>query len=124
MRRSRTIDIPLVVQVAATAMVLGCGADHRVEARCVDKDWTVVSDEKCEPGASRDGQAPAGSRYGWYYGGTGTRIGDRVGGGTTAPPQSGSVVLPNSGGIRAPVGGGVSARGGFGAHASGTTVGD
>ncbi len=126
MRRSRVIDIPLVAQVAATAMLLGCGSDHRVEAqRCVDADWTVVHDDQCaEPGANLPGGAPARGSYGWYYGGTGTRIGDRADGGGTVPPTSGTVVRPNSGGVRTLVGGGVSTRGGFGAHASGATVGD
>jgi len=125
MRRSRVIDIPLVTQVAAMAMILGCGSDHRVEAqRCVDADWTVVPDDKCaNPGANLPGGAPSHGSYGWYYGGTGTRIGERADGGGTVPPTSGTVVRPNSGGVRVPIGGGVSARGGFGAHGSaGATV--
>jgi len=123
MRRGRVIDIPLVVEIAATAMLLGCGADHRGETqRCVDTDWTVVPDDKCtQPSAGSSGGAPGRPSYGWYYGGTGTRIGDRVQGGGTIPPTSGAVVRPNSGGARMLVAGGGSTRGGFGAHASGVS---
>jgi hypothetical protein len=115
MRRSRVVDIPLVVRVAAAAMLLGCGADHRAEEaqRCVDRDWNVVPDLRCEelgPGVA--GRAPVRDRYYWYYGGRGTGVGDRASGGSTVPPGEGTVVRPNSGGIRAPARGGVSTRGG------------
>jgi hypothetical protein len=120
----RVIRVPLVVQVASTGMLLGCGADHREEAaRCVDRDWTVVGDEHCDAqGAPVAGRAPIGSSYFWYYGGRGIYPGQRVEGGSTVPPPNGVVTRPNSGGVRTLVGGGVSTRGGFGSSAGGATV--
>jgi hypothetical protein len=115
MRRSRVVDVPLVMRVAATAVLLGCGADHRLEAqRCVTRDWEVVPDAHCEAQSSTPGRAPIGSHYFWYYGGSGTRYGERVSGGSLVPPASGVVTRPNSGGRVVGVTGGVSTRGGFG----------
>jgi hypothetical protein len=124
MKRSRVVDIPLVVNVAAVAMLLGCGADHRLEAqRCVTRDWEVVPDANCEAQPVTPGQAPIGRTYFWYYGGRGTRIGERATGGSTIPPSRGIVTRPNSGGHAMAVHGGVSTRGGFGSHASGVPIG-
>ena len=124
MRRSRTVDVPLVVRVAATAILLGCGSDHRLEAqRCVTRDWEVVPDAQCEAqGQPTPGRAPIGSHYFWYYGGRGTGIGERVTGGSMVPPAGGIVTRPNSGGYAIAVPGGVSTRGGFGTSAHGVTV--
>src|SRR5262245_21342810 len=124
MKRSRVVDIPLVVNVAAAAILLGCGADHRLEAqRCVTRDWEVVPDANCEAQPSTPGHALVGRTYFWYYGGRGTRIGERATGGSTIPPSSGIVTRPNSGGHAIAVHGGVSTRGGFGSHASGVPIG-
>src|SRR2546425_4572840 len=61
MRRSPTVDVPLVVRVAAAAILLGCGSDHRLEAqRCVTRDWEVVPDAHCEGQPSTPGRAPIG----------------------------------------------------------------
>ncbi len=115
MRRSRAVDIPLVVRVAAAAMLLGCGADHRLETqRCVTRDWHVVPDTHCDAEPTRPGYAPVSSRYLWYYGGHGTNLGERVAGGSTVPPANGLVTRPNSGGYAIAVPGGASTRGGFG----------
>lgn len=123
-RRTRTIDVPLVVRVAAAAMLLGCGSDHRLEAqRCVTRDWEVVPDAHCEAqGPPVPGRAPIGSHYIWYYGGRGTSLGERVTGGNTVPPANGLVTRPNSGGYAIAVGGGPSTRGGFGSSAHGGGV--
>jgi hypothetical protein len=124
MRRSRSVDVPLVVRVAAAAVLLGCGADHRLEAqRCVTRDWEVVPDAQCEAQPSTPGRAPIGSHYFWYYGGRGTSIGERVSGGSTIPPSSGVVTRPNSGGYAIAVPGGVSTRGGFGSSVHGPSTG-
>lgn len=124
MKRSRVVDIPHVVNVAAAAMLLGCGADHRLEAqRCVTRDWEVVPDANCEAQPTTPGHAPIGRTYFWYYGGRGTGIGERAGGGSTIPPSSGMVTRPNSGGRTFSVSGGVSTRGGFGSQASGVHIG-
>ena len=120
MKRSRVVDIPLVVNVAAAAMLLGCGADHRLEAqRCVTRDWEVVPDANCEAQPTTPGRAPIGHTYFWYYGGRGVGIGERASGGSMIPPSTGMVTRPNSGGYAIAVHGGVSTRGGFGSHASG-----
>ena len=124
MKRSRVVDIPLVVNVAAAAILLGCGADHRLEAqRCVTRDWEVVPDANCEAQPSTPGQAPIGRTYFWYYGGRGIGIGERASGGSMIPPSRGMVTRPNSGGHAFAVHGGVSTRGGFGSHASGVHTG-
>jgi hypothetical protein len=118
MRRSRAVDVPLVVRVAAACMLLGCGSDHRLEAqRCVTRDWEVVPDAQCEAQPITPGHAPIGNSYFWYYGGRGISIGERVVGGSVIPPASGLVSRPNSGGFAISVPGGASTRGGFGAHA-------
>ncbi|HEV8586140.1 MAG TPA: hypothetical protein VGT02_14325 [Methylomirabilota bacterium] len=119
MRRSRTVDVPLVMRVAATAILLGCGSDHRLETqRCVTRDWEVVPDTHCDAEPTRPGYAPVNSRYLWYYGGHGTNIGERVTSGSTVPPANGLVTRPNSGGYAIAVPGGASTRGGFGSTAS------
>jgi hypothetical protein len=124
MKRSRVVDIPLVVRVAATAILLGCGSDHRLEAqRCVTRDWEVVPDANCEAQPSTSGRAPIGSSYFWYYGGRGTGIGERASGGSTVPPSAGAVTRPNSGGITVAAPGGVSTRGGFGSTGGGASLG-
>jgi hypothetical protein len=120
MKRSRAVDIPLVMRVAAAAVLLGCGADHRLEAqRCVTRDWEVVPDANCEAQPTTPGRVPIGSSYFWYYGGRGIGIGERASGGSAIPPSSGVVTRPNSGGYAIAAPGGVSTRGGFGSHASG-----
>jgi hypothetical protein len=126
MKRSRAVDIPLVVRVAAAAVLLGCGSDHRLEAqRCVTRDWEVVPDANCEGQPSTPGRAPVGSNYFWYYGGRGFGVGERASGGSSVPPSGGVVTRPNSGGIAVAAPGGVSTRGGFGgsAHDSHTSIG-
>jgi hypothetical protein len=118
MPRARIIDVPLVVRVAAAAVLLGCGADHRVEAqRCVDRDWTVVPDDRCE-GTPPPTTTHGSGGYRWYYGGSGTTIGERAQRGSTVPPSEGVVTRPNSGGGKFIASGGPSARGGFGATSS------
>src|SRR2546422_5892697 len=126
MRRSPTVDVPLVVRVAAAAILLGCGSDHRLEAqRCVTRDWEVVPDAHCEGQPSTPGRAPIGSRYVWYYGGQGTRLGERAAGGSVIPPSNGIVTRPNSGGYTIAAPRGPSPRGRFrssrhrGTHAPG-----
>jgi hypothetical protein len=120
MKRSRAVDIPLVMRVATAAVLLGCGADHRAEAqRCVTRDWEVVPDANCEAQPTAPGHAPIGHSYFWYYGGRGFGIGERASGGSTIPPTSGVVTRPNSGGGRFSAPGGVSSRGGFGSTAGG-----
>jgi len=122
MKRSRVVDIPLVVRVAAAAVLLGCGADHRLEAqRCVNRDWEVVPDANCEAQPTTPGHAPIGHSYFWYYGGRGIGIGERASGGSTIPPSSGVVTRPNSGGFAIAAPGGVSTRGGFGSSAEAHT---
>ena len=123
MKRSRAVDIPLVMRVATAAVLLGCGADHRVEAqRCVTRDWEVVPDASCEAQPTAPGRAPIGHSYFWYYGGRGFGVGERASAGSTVPPASGVVTRPNSGGGKFFAPGGVSTRGGFGsaggAHSS------
>jgi len=112
------------VRVAAAAMLLGCGSDHRLEAqRCVTRDWEVVPDAHCEAqGPSTPGRAPIGSSYLWYYGGRGSSLGERVTGGSTVPPANGLVTRPNSGGYAIAVPGGTSTRGGFGSSVHGVTT--
>ena len=123
MRRSRTVDVPLVVRVAATAVLLGCGSDHRLEAqRCVTRDWEVVPDAQCKAPSAGPDRARTGGSYFWYYGGHGTRLGERATGGSTVPPASGIVTRPNSGGYAIAVPGGVSTRGGFGTSVHGVTT--
>ena len=120
MKRSRAVDIPLVMRVATAAVLLGCGADHRVEAqRCVTRDWEVVPDASCEAQPTAPGRAPIGHSYFWYYGGRGFGIGERASGGSTIPPTGGVVTRPNSGGGKFFAPGGVSTRGGFGSIAGG-----
>ena len=122
LRHSRVVEIPLVVRVAAAAMLLGCGADHRMEAqRCVGEGWVVVPDERCAEGTPPPGNIYGGG-YRWYYGGAGMRPGERVSGGSVIPPATAQVVRPNSGGVQAFAPGGVSQRGGFGSTGDGTTV--
>ena len=124
MRRSRTVDVPLVVRVAATAMLLGCGADHRLEAqRCVSRDWTVVPDAHCEAEPATPGRAPIGRNYLWYYGGRGTGLGERATAGSTVPPPGGIVSRLNSGGYAIAMPGSPSARGGFGSTGSAIAAG-
>src|SRR2546428_13093627 len=97
MRRSPTVDVPLVVRVAAAAILLGCGSDHRLEAqRCVTRDWEVVPDAHCEGQPSTPGRAPIGSRYAWYYGGQGTPPGERPAGGSVIPPPNGTAPPPTT----------------------------
>ena len=126
MPRPRSIPLGLVAQVAALAMLTGCGDDHRVvEAqRCLDiSDWMVVPDNRCDQqqteGRTRTGSA-GGGRYFWHYGGQGYNVGDRPTGGSPVPSSSVRQVRVNSGGHL----GGSSVRGGFGSsgvHASGAS---
>jgi len=127
MPRPRSIPLGLVAQVAALAMLTGCGDDHRVEAqRCLDiSDWQVVPDDRCEqPQAdprTRTGSA-GGGRYFWHYGGQGYNVGDRPTGGSPIPSSSFRQVRVNSSASGHL--GGSSVRGGFGssgAHASGAS---
>src|SRR2546425_10841325 len=123
MRRSPTVDVPLVVRVAAAAILLGCGSDHRLEAqRCVTRDWEVVPDAHCEGQPSTPGRAPIGSSYVWYYGGQGTRLGERAAGGSVIPPSSGIVTRPNSGGYAIALPRGTPTRGGVGPGGPGGTT--
>jgi len=71
---------------------------------------------------STPGRAPIGSRYVWYYGGQGTRLGERAAGGSVIPPSNGIVTRPNSGGYAIAVPGGASTRGGFGTSVHGVTT--
>ena len=121
MRRSLRVDVPLVVRVAAAALLVGCGADHRLEAqRCVTRDWEVVPDAQCESQPPTSGRVSGGgTHYFWYYGGRGTAVGERVSGGSVIPPSSGVVTRPNSGGFAIHAPGGVSTRGGFGSSLHG-----
>jgi len=119
MPRHRPIPLGLVAQVAALALLTGCGDDHRTEAqRCVDgSDWAVVPDARCdEPQRSRTGATGPG-RYGWYYGGTGYNVGDRPTGGSTVPSSDFNQVRVNSPAHL----GGPSSRGGFGTHGTGVS---
>jgi uncharacterized membrane protein YgcG len=55
------------------------------EQRCVDTTvMTVTAPAFCQ------NEPITGIRYVWYYGGTGTQIGDEVDGGSTTPPDAGS----------------------------------
>ena len=124
MPRARSIPLGLVAQVAAIAMLTGCGDDHRAEAqRCLDiSDWMVVPDDRCEPQPADRGTRTAGGsgRYFWHYGGNGYNVGDRPTGGSPIPNSSLRQVRVNSGGHL----GGPSSRGGFGSsgiHASGSS---
>jgi hypothetical protein len=118
---TRPIPLGLVAQVAALAMLTGCGDDHRVEAqRCLDiADWQVVPDDRCERPSDSGARVGAG-RYFWHYGGRGYNVGDRPTGGSPIPSSTFKQVRVNS-----PASGhlgGPSSRGGFGssaAHASG-----
>jgi hypothetical protein len=79
----RTISLVLVPEIAAAAILAGCGADHRVAQRCVDERQVVVPDEQCEEQSRRiaSGTASTGHYY-WYHGGRGTSIGSSASGGT------------------------------------------
>lgn len=124
MPRPRSIPLGLVAQVAALAMLTGCGDDHRTEAqRCLDiSDWMVVPDDRCEQPSDRRTRVGSGGsgRYFWHYGGQGDNVGDRPAGGSPIPSSTLKPVRvnsPSSGHL-----GGPSVRGGFGssgAHASG-----
>src|SRR2546426_6037587 len=95
MRRSPTVDVPLVVRVAAAAILLGCGSDHRLEAqRCVTRDWEVVPDAHCEGQPSTPGRAPIRSRSVWYYRCQGMRLRERAAGGRVIPPSHGILTPP------------------------------
>jgi hypothetical protein len=78
----RTISLVLVPEIAAAAILAGCGGDHRTAQRCVDDRLVVVEEERCEEQARRRGSTATGSRYYWYHGGRGTTIGSSSSGGT------------------------------------------
>jgi hypothetical protein len=79
----RSISLVLVPEIAAAAILAGCGADHRTTQRCVDDRLVVVEEERCEEQVRRGGSATStGSRYFWYHGGRGTTIGTSTSGGT------------------------------------------
>jgi hypothetical protein len=63
-----------------TAVINGGGFDQR----CVNgESMTVVAPANCEGSGTQGGAA---ATYVWYYGGTGTRIGDSVQGGSLTEP--------------------------------------
>ena len=118
MPRQRSIPLGLVAQVAALAILTGCGDDHRAEAqRCVDiSDWAVAPDQRCDQ--QQQGRSTGAGRYYWYYGGRGYDVGEHPSGGSPIPNSSLRQVRVNSGSGHL---GGSSVRGGFGSHGSGAS---
>jgi hypothetical protein len=80
----RAISLVLVPEIAAAAILAGCGADQRTAQRCVDERLVVVHDENCEEQARRirTGVGVSWGRYYWYHGGRGTTIGTPASGGS------------------------------------------
>ena len=118
MRRRKTGALTLGVSgLLASAMITGCTPSGEV----IDSDWAqVCQDKKTElrvddNHCSEDGRA--GGYYGWYFyqsgGGSIPSVGNKLSGGTTTAPSSGTV---KSG---VPSKGGTVARGGFGSSAKG-----
>ena len=82
--KRRTISLVLVPEIAAAAILAGCGADHRTAQRCVDERQVVVADDWCEEQSRQiaSGRSYSGPHYYWYHGGRGTTIGSPSTGGT------------------------------------------
>lgn len=109
----------IVLGVAMSALILtACGEDSAHKRRCVDpKTGQVIESYKCEDDETsrRYGGYSGFTHYSWYYGGSGYYSGERVSGGSSAPPRGYSspgistVVHTSSGSI---------SRGGFGGKAS------
>jgi|GEM_PF-1348834 len=134
------IRIPLVMELAALALLMGCGSEHREEAkRCIDRtrpgtapgasqSWAVVPEDRCSPEAEERYRRSFGGStvypypYQWYYGGHGYYPGGYATGGATAPTQGYRSVTPSTPGFSQSPASGASSRGGFGsaggAHSS------
>ena len=111
------IRLGLVPQVAALALLAGCGEDtERQEvARCVDARGTVTWDDRCT-GAPSDPRSPgpaSGASHYWYYGGRGYNMGETVSGGSPTPTP-GATQITRSSPAFGQVASAASARGGFG----------
>ena len=115
------IRLGLVPQVAALALLAGCGEDtERQEvARCVDARGTVTWDDRCT-GAPSDPRSPgpaSGASHYWYYGGRGYNMGETVSGGSPTPTP-GATQITRSSPAFGRVAEAASARGGFGSIGS------
>ena len=115
------IRLGLVPQVAALALLAGCGEDPEKQevARCVDARGTVTWDDRCT-GAPSDPRSPGpagGASHYWYYGGRGYNMGETVSGGTTTPTP-GTTQITRSSPSFGRVASAASARGGFGSIGS------
>lgn len=139
-KRSTSITLSLVAQVASLALLMGCGEEQRVSAeqvqRCIDNRTSlVIADKHCEEewtGSSNQAKDPSTQTtprgggavvhhyhpyYNWYYGGRGYDIGSRAEGGSPTPPGF-NTWRPNAPGnagvsrtISAPRGGGFGSTG-------------
>jgi len=79
----RRISLVLVPEIAAAAILAGCGSDHRIAQRCVDERQIVVPDEQCEEQSRRIASGSSSTaHYYWYHGGGGTSVGSPASGGT------------------------------------------
>ena len=124
------IRLGLVPQVAALALLAGCGEEpERQEvARCVDARGTVTWDDRCA-GAPSDPRSPgpaSGASHYWYYGGRGYNMGETVSGGAPTPTP-GATQITRSSPAFGRVASAASSRGGFGSSgihsSSGTSSG-
>ncbi|MEV1173853.1 hypothetical protein [Nonomuraea sp. NPDC049784] len=113
--RKASKAIPLTILGVLSVMLVGyCAAvqdDDDVTADCVmqlqDGTYEVVDDDYCDDDGNGSYHYYGGSRgaYLWYYGGT--RVGNKVRGGTTYRPTDVNINSRNGKAIQ---------RGGFGSH--------
>jgi len=116
-RASARIRLGLVPQVAALALLAGCGedAERQEVARCVDARGTVTWDDRCtgEPSDPRSPGPASGASHYWYYGGRGYNMGETVSGGSPTPTP-GATQITRSSPAFGQVASAASSRGGFG----------
>lgn len=123
MKRSPAITIALVTQVAAAALLAGCGEEHRLTEMaegptpaqvCADKDGVIVTDDMCKQPPPQQAQAGGSGHapvivqsypYHWYYyphyeGRTYWAPGGRIpSNAVTTPPAGVTPVRPNAPGF-------------------------
>jgi hypothetical protein len=80
MKKSTAIKLTLLASAALA--VSGCTRNQA--RRCVDQDQRIVGDEFCDPNGAVRRTGTGGVHY-WLYGGSGSRIGEHVVGGSVSP---------------------------------------
>jgi hypothetical protein len=111
------IRLGLVPQVAALALLAGCGedAERQEVARCVDARGTVTWDDRCT-GSPSDPRSPgpaSGASHYWYYGGRGYNMDETASGGSPTPTP-GATQITRASPAFGRVASAASSRGGFG----------